>query len=159
MSSRRVSVGEGTNSEVARRPAVAVFIAVWVLAQLAVPLVSKFPPPTFQYQHVAKFGWSPYTSPPLRYELALFVVAGDGTRRPIDGIERYVPRLRSPEPQQMWAPIDSAEQVQDRWRRLLDRIASDRRDGETYELELNWTFHFPSTLPDRFDYAVTSPAR
>ena len=135
-----------------RRFLVGAFIILWLAVQIIVPFVNKFELPSFRYRNIANFGWSPFSTPSMVYELSLYAEGEDGEKEPIPNIERYVMGLRSPGPIRLTAPNYGVEHVQNRYARLVTHIAKDRQDGRIYVVSIHWIRHYPADLPDQWEF-------
>jgi hypothetical protein len=125
-----------------RRYATAAFIMAWLAIQIVVPFVQKFELPSLRYRY-ARYSWAMYSQLGPRYEVSLFRTRGAGDHEPIPDIGRYVYRYRSPDPMPMIAAYQSADEVLDRFTRLVGAIARERRDGYTYVASIRWTSNRP----------------
>jgi hypothetical protein len=142
------AVLDATGSEARgwRRLAAAAFIVVWLSVQIVVPLLQKLdierPGSPYRY---ARYSWAMFSRLVPRYEVSIFRVRAGGPREPIPDIGRYVRGYRSPDPMPLLAIYSSEEEVLDRYARLVEAIARERRDGYTYVASIRWTAHRPGT--------------
>ena len=124
----------------AGRTAVKLFIAAWLVAQLAYPFVTKFDLYPFRYRW-APLSWGMYANPNAEYQVAMYRLGPDGERGEIifdDDVARGTPWSRALTQGETSAirRIETLREVEI----VLRRVAERNRDGATYVGSVDWYY-------------------
>lgn len=137
------------------RHATTAFIVAWLSVQLVVPLAQKFELPALHYRW-ARYSWAMFSRLGPRYEVRLFRTRSGADAEPIPDIAHHVRGYWSPAPMSMTARYVSEDEVHQRFARLVDHLARQRRDGYTYVASIRWTAHQRAGVAGLIEFRATA---
>jgi len=134
------------------------FLVVWLVVQVALPLVAGLDLSEGRY-FAGPFSWSMFSHRRLRAEVALYVEDAQGARRPVKDrgrLDRGLPGA-SLEPGGFgFYEKEGGSEV--RLRALVDHLAATRRDGCLYGAEILWQRTRDPAWPRYWHYEARAEA-